>query len=82
MDEVLFYVDPLRWDQVRLVFPEILRKELMEEMHVGFFSGYSVIKGCMGSSQGSMAGNPVEVYMLQEVTRMNWKFTFPYHVHY
>ena len=43
-DVVLFHVDPLRRDQVRLVLQEILRKELTEEMHVGGFSGYSVVK--------------------------------------
>ena len=41
----LLCVDSDRKDRVRLVVPEVLRKQLMEEVHSGGFSGHFAIKG-------------------------------------
>lgn len=45
LDGVLCYVDPVRKDQARLVVPAVLCWELMEEVHVGGFSGHFAVKG-------------------------------------
>ena len=47
LERVLHYVDPGRRDQVRLVVPEVLRKQIMEEVHAGSFAGHFAVKGLL-----------------------------------
>ena len=49
LERVLYYVDPGRRDQVRLVVPEVLRKQIMEEVHAGSFAGHFAVKGLYGT---------------------------------
>ncbi len=49
LDDVLYYVDPARRNQVRLVVPQAARQKLLEETHSGGFSGHFAARGLYGT---------------------------------
>ena len=48
LEGLLYYLDPARKDQARLVIPEVLRRKLIEELHDGSFAGHFAVKGLYG----------------------------------